>query len=47
MPLSVTALPPSDVTSPPLLAVVEVIELAAVVVTIGAIAAVVKLSSAP
>ena len=39
IPLSVMAAPPSDVTSPPLLADVEVMELAAVVVTVGAVTA--------
>ena len=48
-PLSVTASPPSDVTSPPLLAEVDVMLLAAVVVTLGATAEllVVKLTSLP
>jgi hypothetical protein len=48
IPLAVTAEPPSDVMSPPLVAVVYVMELAVVVAAkVGAKASVVKLISVP
>jgi hypothetical protein len=48
IPLAVTADPPSDDISPPLEAVVDAMELAAVVAAmVGATASVVKLISAP
>jgi hypothetical protein len=43
----VTADPPSDDIFPPLVAVVDAMELAAVVAKVGATASVVKLISAP
>ena len=46
-PRVVTAAPPSLVTFPPLIVVVLVIEIAAVVVSVGTIADVVKLNSFP
>ena len=46
-PSAVTALPPLEVTVPPDVAVVLVIDVAVVVVTVGEMAAVVKLLSAP
>ena len=45
-PLAVTEAPPSDVTFPPLVAVVEVMEDGVVVVTIGIVGEVVSLSFA-
>jgi hypothetical protein len=47
IPLAVTADPPSDDMFPPLVAVVDAMELAAVVAKVGATASVVKLISAP
>jgi hypothetical protein len=47
IPLSVTADPPSDDISPPLVAVVEAMELAAVVAARVGVVKVVKLISAP
>ena len=46
-PLAVTETPPSEVTLPPLEAPVEVTEDAAVVLTVGTIVEVVKVSSLP
>ena len=46
-PLVVTDAPPSSVTSPPLEAVVEVMEKGVLVVTVGIIAGVIKLRSLP
>ena len=46
-PLAVTVAPPSEVTVPPLVAVVWVIEEMAVVVTVGTAGEVVKLSWLP
>ena len=46
-PFAVTEAPPSDVTFPPLEAVVEVTEDTAVVVTVGTVAEVVKGTSLP
>ena len=46
-PLAVTSAPPSEVTFPPLEAVVEVMFDAAVVVTVGAVVEVVKDWSSP
>ena len=46
-PLAVTTAPPPEVTFPPLEALVEVIEDTAVVVTVGAVAEVVKDTSLP
>ena len=47
MPLAVTEAPPLNVTFPPLEPPVAVIEVTAVVVTVGVLKAVVKLTSAP
>ena len=46
-PLAVTATPPTSVTFPPLVAVAEVMFETAVVVTVGATAFVVKVTSFP
>ncbi len=46
-PLAVTEVPPSEVTLPPLDALVEAIEDIAVVVTVGVVVGVVKLTSLP
>ena len=46
-PLAVIEVPPSEVTFPPLVALVAVIEDAAVVVTVGAIVEVMKATSLP
>ena len=47
MPRAVTEAPPSAVTFPPLEPLVAVIEVTAVVVTVGVLKEVVKLTSAP